>query len=885
MRIVEILKPYVPYVLYSVMGAILAGNLMDISQKQSVIFGLATLICFLFVDKIFLKVFNFKIKVPTIREQLMQECPKDVKAGGKIAPGNAATYEKYLFSGCEKNDTCDDAVADEISSGIINKSERCGDWNLVSTGLTYSEDKGWTKSQDCAAYTPDSSYLPDQCIKNMWEESGCTNIEAADRYYKHWKKMTKKAIGVDIKSWEHLKDNTHRGLCYGPDPTKWPQPIDCKTFGDNDLIPPICQKEIWKDVGCLTPNNGTSDWWNKQTKKVIKGDMKLWATEIDDEHRTRCYGADKTKWPRSPVADFPRIFNIVHPNGSPWRYYATDTIKLKNGLKVRMSIYDNANVFNHILGNVALHDLQNDKYLRHANFLLHSDAFAANNGDFAWNFKKTPSGYNIYNDYGGGYYVGYDPGQDVVLIVPPGSSLIVSWKITAAVDDERMVVGNNGTVSCDMYCHGLGGLSWNGELPADWKGAQCETAGIYQTTGCGYVGKDGSTPSGLYCTCTRNDAKPYTKNKTPWIVPLHAVELCQVGQGPWGACPGFLGPNAKWICDLPGSDRGARVAMLGYFIYEYTNNGGPIQGRLNIIVDDYASIDVNNTVIASYSGGWGGQGGVFSVSLATGLTRFIIGVTNTGGPAGFVAAVVDGNNSVLFQTDASWIYSPTRGTYNDVSYKPIYTIATSGLLLHLDAGNRTSYPASGSTWSDLSGNGRNASLTNGPGFDSGNGGSIQFNGAGAYATVATGLATGNTPHSLEMWVNFSSITNSRWWLAVIGQYTTGAEHWIGGSPTSTQFGVWNMGAIAPNLLGANRWLHLVSTYNGSTYTVYVNSTNPVSTNAFQCNFQNTTLNLARANPGEQFFNGKIGVVRVYNRVLSLDEISQNYNSQRGRFGL
>ncbi len=671
MRIVEILKPYVPYVLYSIIGAILAGNIMDISQKQSVIFGLATLICFLFVDKIFLKIFNFKIKVPTIREQLMQECPKDVKAGGKIAPGNAATYEKYLFSGCEKNDTCDDAVADEISAGIINKTERCGDWNLVSTGLTYSEDKGWTKSQDCAAYTPDSSYLPDQCIKNIWEESGCTNIEAADKYYQLWKKMTKKAIGVDIKSWEHLKDNTHRGLCYGPDPTKWPQPIDCKTFGDNDLIPPICQKEIWKDVGCLTPNNGTSDWWNKQTKKVIKGDMKLWATEIDDEHRTRCYGTDKTKWPKSPTADFPTIFNIVHPNGSPWRYYATDTIKLKNGLKVRMSIYDNANVFNHILGNVALHDLQNDKYLRHANFLLHSDAFVANNGDFSWNFKKTPSGYNIYNDYGGGYYVGYDPNQDVVLIVPPGSPLIVSWKIAPAVDDERMVVGNNGTVSCDMYCNGLGGLSWNGELPADWKGAQCETAGIYQTTGCSYVGKDGSTPSGLYCTCTRNDAKPYTKNKTPWIIPLHAVELCQVGQGPWGGCPGFLGPNAKWICDLPGSDRGARVGLLGYFIYEYTNSGGPISGRFNIIVDDSSTIDVNNTVIATYGGGWGGQGGIFPVTLATGLTRFIISVTNGGGPAGFVAAMVDGNNSVLFQTDSSWIYSADRGTYNDVpTYKP-----------------------------------------------------------------------------------------------------------------------------------------------------------------------------------------------------------------------
>ena len=54
------------------------------------------------------------------------------------------------------------------------------------------------------------------------------------------------------------------------------------------------------------------------------------------------------------------------------------------------------------------------------------------------------------------------------------------------------------------------------------------------------------------------------------------------------------------------------------------------------------------------------------------------------------------------------------------------SIITSGLILNLDAGNVASYPGSGTTWTDLSGNGNNGTLINGPTFNSSNGGSILF---------------------------------------------------------------------------------------------------------------------------------------------------------------
>ena len=62
-------------------------------------------------------------------------------------------------------------------------------------------------------------------------------------------------------------------------------------------------------------------------------------------------------------------------------------------------------------------------------------------------------------------------------------------------------------------------------------------------------------------------------------------------------------------------------------------------------------------------------------------------------------------------------------------------IVTNGLVLSLDAADRNSYPGSGTTWRDMSGNGNNGTLTNGPTFSSANGGSIVFDGTNDYATT------------------------------------------------------------------------------------------------------------------------------------------------------
>ena len=77
-------------------------------------------------------------------------------------------------------------------------------------------------------------------------------------------------------------------------------------------------------------------------------------------------------------------------------------------------------------------------------------------------------------------------------------------------------------------------------------------------------------------------------------------------------------------------------------------------------------------------------------------------------------------------------------------------IVKDGLVLCLDAGNSESYPGSGTTWTDLSGNGNNGTLTNGPTFNTGSLGSISFDGINDYCDVGNTLTNGFTEMTISV---------------------------------------------------------------------------------------------------------------------------------------
>ena len=98
-------------------------------------------------------------------------------------------------------------------------------------------------------------------------------------------------------------------------------------------------------------------------------------------------------------------------------------------------------------------------------------------------------------------------------------------------------------------------------------------------------------------------------------------------------------------------------------------------------------------------------------------------------------------------------------------------IITNGLVLSLDAANNKSYPRSGTTWTDLSGNSNTGTLTNGPSFNDGNQGSIVFDGINDYASLSTTTPTdlqGNPAFTVDGWFKSN------------GDWTGGATWGIGG---------------------------------------------------------------------------------------------------------
>jgi len=70
---------------------------------------------------------------------------------------------------------------------------------------------------------------------------------------------------------------------------------------DSKNVSNSCLRKQWADSGCTTGATLIPDtyngWWNQQTYKTVKDDMNLWATWRSENHRSTCYGPDRSKWP------------------------------------------------------------------------------------------------------------------------------------------------------------------------------------------------------------------------------------------------------------------------------------------------------------------------------------------------------------------------------------------------------------------------------------------------------------------------------------------------------------------------------------------------------------------------------------------------------------
>jgi hypothetical protein len=221
------------------------------------------------------------------------------------------------------------------------------------------------------------------------------------------------------------------------------------------------------------------------------------------------------------------------------------------------------------------------------------------------------------------------------------------------------------------------------------------------------------------------------------------------------------------------------------------------------------------------------------------------------------------------------------------------TIVQQGLVLNLDAGNPYSYAGAGATWFDVSGTGNNGTLTNGPTYNSTNGGVVVLDGVDDYITCANNASLQITSAlTLEIWF-YNTAAVDGLGMIVKGPLSSDYDYmlYLSGNSTTVYFykkdslGNPHYGGITLSLL--NRWLHIVVTHtSGGLYTMYVNGVASDSSTFANSSIRSSSNNLligAGWNP--DYFYGNISQTRVYNIALSAAQVLQNYNATKGRFGL
>jgi len=213
-------------------------------------------------------------------------------------------------------------------------------------------------------------------------------------------------------------------------------------------------------------------------------------------------------------------------------------------------------------------------------------------------------------------------------------------------------------------------------------------------------------------------------------------------------------------------------------------------------------------------------------------------------------------------------------------------IITSGLVLALDAADRNSYPGSGTTWNDMSGNGNNGTLTNGPTFSNN---SIVFDGTNDRVDI-----------SHNSLYNFTTgLTISCWYKTTVGLDSyiitkSNDSFYLCIGPTGTTANKMSFflngvsGGWLQSTANANtgNWTHVSATWIGGISYIYLNGVLDISgSRPGTLQIGTSTVNLAYRVDGNKYLNGSIANFQLYNQALSSTEILQNYNAQKSRFNL
>jgi hypothetical protein len=213
-----------------------------------------------------------------------------------------------------------------------------------------------------------------------------------------------------------------------------------------------------------------------------------------------------------------------------------------------------------------------------------------------------------------------------------------------------------------------------------------------------------------------------------------------------------------------------------------------------------------------------------------------------------------------------------------------------GMVLYLDAGLTDSYPGSGSTWYDLSGNGNHGTI-NGAAYSSSQGGVFEFDGINdniSFSSVSN-IPIGNEPYTISVWFKSDEMPSDR---GFVGWGEFGSTNQVNAWRLRNSGGLsgfrhywWGNDLDYNTPMNTTTWYNAVAAYENGTRNLYLNNVLVASDTPSGHNVQ-SAANLrigVTAESLNEWFDGQIGQVVIYKRQASVAEVSAIYNSGIDRF--
>ena len=241
--------------------------------------------------------------------------------------------------------------------------------------------------------------------------------------------------------------------------------------------------------------------------------------------------------------------------------------------------------------------------------------------------------------------------------------------------------------------------------------------------------------------------------------------------------------------------------------------------------------------------------------------------------------------------------------YVDVDSSGGGGILTTDLVLNLDASDSSSYVGSGTTWTDLSGQGNHATLVNGPTYSSNNGGYLSFDGSNDHATLPAIDLTGNEI-TFSIWTQTISNNHSSAMIffgdsgasggsgRILGVFLpyAGNNYYYDKGWDGSAYDRLSSTSTLQNSDWQNVWVNWAFTANASTGSmkIYRNGSLYDSGTGYTKTFTNANgdmRTIAKFTGSGGYYEGYISNLQLYKKELSASEVLQNYNAHKGRFGL